>query len=595
MRYILTFTLLILSLHPAQAIDLRIQYPARNDTVDQVRIRFAGWVSDTTAQVLINGIEKRVYRSGAFVDLLDLEPGWNVFTVKAAAGDETITDTLRLYRKTPRAALPELPVAFVTENMLPGSDLVYYAPDEIILQFQGSPGGRAFFEIDDLTDDPLPMEELSPQEAGGLAGVYRGVYVIREGQTCDQEPVVFTLTGKDGDEEEWETDRHISVRMTGQPVIAETNAGNNIVFKAPWSEIMLEVPAGIRFPVVADMDRWIKLRISDNLTGLISRRDVNILSDGAVLLPVTVNGFASRIENDWQIFSFRLRKRVPFDIRQDQIDRLRLDLYQTYMHDEWTTFAENVAAIHPDSSFLEYFEWEQITDDLLRLRFKFRTAQLWGFRGWYEENTFNFAVRRPPLITSEAPFRNLVIALDAGHGGAHRGAVGATGYMEKDANLIYTKELAKLLKEAGATVVLTRTADSTMWLKARADTARKYNAHILVWLHNNSIGSTTDPLSVSGTSTYYTHLQGMPFAMYVYPELLNLGLKPFGRVHRSYYITRQTDMVVFLVEGAFLSHPEDEIFLLDKANLKRLAQAVFDGMEKYLLSLAKGTDHTAAP
>jgi N-acetylmuramoyl-L-alanine amidase len=87
----------------------------------------------------------------------------------------------------------------------------------------------------------------------------------------------------------------------------------------------------------------------------------------------------------------------------------------------------------------------------------------------------------------------------------------------------------------------------------------------------------------------------MPFAMYVYPELLDLGLKPFGRVHRSYYITRQSDMVVFLVEGAFLSHPEDEIFLMDRGNLQHLAQAVFDGMEKYLRFLAKENDHTAIP
>jgi N-acetylmuramoyl-L-alanine amidase len=258
------------------------------------------------------------------------------------------------------------------------------------------------------------------------------------------------------------------------------------------------------------------------------------------------------------------------------------------MHDEWTTLAENDVPHNPDSTFLEYFTWEQAADELLRFRFKFRTSQLWGFRGWYEENTFKFAVRRPPVIDPESPFDNLIIALDAGHGGEHRGAVGATGYMEKDANLVYTLELAKLLRDAGARVVLTREADSTMWLKARADSARKYNAHLLVWLHNNSIGSTTDPLNVSGTSTYYTWLQGMPFALYVYPELLDLGLKPFGRVHRSYYITRQTDMVVFLVEGAFLSHPEDEIFLMNNENLKKLARAVFNGMEKYLNELASG-------
>jgi N-acetylmuramoyl-L-alanine amidase len=147
--------------------------------------------------------------------------------------------------------------------------------------------------------------------------------------------------------------------------------------------------------------------------------------------------------------------------------------------------------------------------------------------------------------------------------------------------------LAQILTDAGAIVIMTRVSDTTMSLKSRADIARENNAHILIWLHNNSIGSSSDPEFVKGASTYYTHAQGMPFAIYVYPELVDLGLKQFGRVHRTYYITRQTDFIVFLVEGAFMSNPEDEIFLMDEKNLKKLAQAVYDGMEQYLMKIAE--------
>ena len=571
----------------SSALDIRIQYPTSGDSLSQNRIRLAGWVSDTTAQLSVNGNIKRVYPTGAFVDLLNLVPGWNDFVIEAVSGVEQVSDTLRLYRIPPAPELPEAPVVFATERLLPATDQIYHAPDMIIVQFQGSPGGRAFFEIDDLTEDPLPMEELATSASGGVRGIYRGSYFIGERDGCDYEPVVFTLVGKNGDEEEWETDRHITVKLDGQPLIAETKSDNNIIFKAPWSEIIMELPAGVRLPVIAELGDWTKVCISDGLTGLISRRDVELLPSGTTYEPVSINGFSSRIAEDWLIFSFRLGTRVPFDIRQNGNNQLVLDLYRTYMHDEWTTLAAEDAPGAPDSSFLDYFYWEQVSDEILRFKFHFQTRQLWGFRGWYEDNNFKLAVRIPPQIDPDAPFRNLIIALDAGHGGDHPGAVGATGYMEKEANLIYTLDLAELLREAGAQVILTRDTDTTMWLRARADTARKYKAHILVWLHNNSIGSTTDPLAVSGASTYYTHLQGMHFALYVYPELLQLGLKPFGRVHRSYYITRQTDMVVFLVEGAFLSHPEDEMFLMDRANLKKLSQAVFNGMNSYLLSLAE--------
>jgi N-acetylmuramoyl-L-alanine amidase len=79
----------------------------------------------------------------------------------------------------------------------------------------------------------------------------------------------------------------------------------------------------------------------------------------------------------------------------------------------------------------------------------------------------------------------------------------------------------------------------------------------------------------------------LPFARFVYHRLVDLDLIPVGTVHRSYYVLRQTDPVIFLVEGAFLSHPLDEMFLLDDSNLKRLAEAVYQGMEDYLKTLAK--------
>ncbi|PJA55010.1 MAG: hypothetical protein CO167_00575, partial [Candidatus Marinimicrobia bacterium CG_4_9_14_3_um_filter_48_9] len=58
----------------------------------------------------------------------------------------------------------------------------------------------------------------------------------------------------------------------------------------------------------------------------------------------------------------------------------------------------------------------------------------------------------------------------------------------------------------------------------------------------------------------------------------------FGKVTRYYYyLLRQTEYLVFLVEGGFMSHPEDEMFLLTEEGLDQLAQAVFDGIHDFLL------------
>ena len=95
------------------------------------------------------------------------------------------------------------------------------------------------------------------------------------------------------------------------------------------------------------------------------------------------------------------------------------------------------------------------------------------------------------------------------------------------------------------------------------------------------------PLEIQGASSFYTQPHALPFVRGAYPHLLALGLVPQGMVHRSYYITRQTDMVVYLVEGAFLSHPEDEMFLQKDENLKRLGEAVLQGLEDTLRELAE--------
>jgi N-acetylmuramoyl-L-alanine amidase len=570
-----------------QSLQMNIRYPVHNDTLARSKTRLAATVSDTNAIVTLNGDTLRVYSSGVFVSLLKLDPGWNTFLFKAENSVEVLIDTIAVFRPEPVKSLSKVPTQFASDFVLPQGNSVYFDRDVIVVQFRGSPGGEASFEIDDLLDDPLPMEELAPGNRTNLAGIYRGMYRIQPADQCEKEPVTFYLTGKDGDEMEWETERYITVDMTGQDYIVSTTCDNNLVYYQPGGEIFLELPAGIRLTKIADHGRWQKVRIAENITGYISSRCIENIGRGDILPYARYTGCSSKIENDWLVFNLRISDQVPFKLIQKSDPQvIELTFYRSTVAGEWSVLPVNDHVSHPDSSFFRYFEWKQISDDELRFRFYLNTNQQWGYKGWYEDQLFKLALRKPPIISADSLFENLIIALDAGHGGAHSGAVGATGYEEKEANLIYTKYLENMLTDAGARVIMTRMVDTTMSLKSRADTARLHNAHILVWMHNNSIGRTSDPEKVKGTSTYYTHLQGMPFALYVYPEMVNLGLEPFGRIHRTYYITRQTDFVVFLVEGAFLSNPEDEIFLMNEQNLKKLAQAVFDGMKEYLITIA---------
>ena len=55
-------------------------------------------------------------------------------------------------------------------------------------------------------------------------------------------------------------------------------------------------------------------------------------------------------------------------------------------------------------------------------------------------------------------------------------------------------------------------------------------------------------------------------------------MPPYGCIQQAYTVTRVRDMLVILVEGAFLSHPEDERLLMQPSFLRRMAGAISGGV-----------------
>ena len=562
----------------------QITFPSDSDTFSIDKVRYGAWTVDTASVVHVDGVEQKVYSSGAFPGMFNLEPGWNNYSFLIESEDYKIDTTFHLYRIPPVETLPVTPTRIIDKRMFPANDIYYYSPDKIVVRFIGSPEGEAHFKIPWLTGGMLPMVELPANRVNGLNGVYEGVYLIKDTDKCNNKPVVFELRGKDNSRVRKKSKARINIVQSGQLKLLETVDSISLVRYAPWGEIFMELPAGIIVQGIAKYGGWWKVKVSKNREAYISSRTVEELPDGQDFIHASLYSVFAEVDtmdSNWININFNLSDRVPFRVVQEiSPQMISLYFYSTHFQNEWTVYP------YPDS-FIDHINWVMEDDDILRWDVYLNTKQQWGFRGKYNEDMFVLSIRKPPCIKKENPFENLIIALDAGHGGEHLGAVGATGVTEKDINIVYTYYLAQMLNERGAEVVITRTTDSTMFLGERVEIARKANAQLFLWLHNNSTGWTRHPLEVSGTSTYYTHLQGLPFARSVYPYLLNLGLEPFGEVHRTYYVTRQRDIVIFLVEGAFLSNPIDEMFLMKDENLKKLAKAVYDGLEDYLLKIAE--------
>jgi N-acetylmuramoyl-L-alanine amidase len=111
-----------------------------------------------------------------------------------------------------------------------------------------------------------------------------------------------------------------------------------------------------------------------------------------------------------------------------------------------------------------------------------------------------------PTATPTAPKRELVVAVDAGHGGEDVGARGAGGVLEKNVNLATALALAaELNRIPGIRAVLTRDQDVFIPLHERYRIAERAKADLFISLHANS---TPRRDSGSGTEVFFLSLRG---------------------------------------------------------------------------------------
>ena len=89
--------------------------------------------------------------------------------------------------------------------------------------------------------------------------------------------------------------------------------------------------------------------------------------------------------------------------------------------------------------------------------------------------------------TDTEPHKEVVIVLDAGHGGEDPGAVAINKTLEKDVTLAITKHTKRFIEEQqGFKVVLTRNADYEVTLETRRNIALRERAHLFVSIHADS-------------------------------------------------------------------------------------------------------------
>jgi N-acetylmuramoyl-L-alanine amidase len=190
-------------------------------------------------------------------------------------------------------------------------------------------------------------------------------------------------------------------------------------------------------------------------------------------------------------------------------------------------------------------------------------------------------VPRPlPAPARRSLARAYRIVVDPGHGGKDPGTISRVGLMEKTVTLPVAKDLARLLKEDGFDVVMTRQTDVFIELDERAAIANRFSADLFVSIHADAC---PDPF-MRGFTVYTcrdpsTASRGVAAA--VVGALHGTDIEGLGMRQANYRVLVVTQCPAILVELGYLSNGLDAEMLADPAVQTQLARSIADGIAAY--------------
>jgi len=222
--------------------------------------------------------------------------------------------------------------------------------------------------------------------------------------------------------------------------------------------------------------------------------------------------------------------------------------------------------------------------------------------------------------------KDIVVAVDAGHGGDDPGAHGQNGTEEKKITLAIAKKLAGLInQQPGMKAVLVRKGDYYVDLRKRMQIARAAKADLFISIHadafqNSTVkgasvftlsnkGATSEAARWLANSENASDLVGgvslndkedvlasvlldlsqtatqdasVNVARKVLKNFEHIGELHYASVQKAgFLVLKSPDVPSILVETAFISNPSEELRLVNTAHQAKIAGAIFNGVRSY--------------
>jgi N-acetylmuramoyl-L-alanine amidase len=238
---------------------------------------------------------------------------------------------------------------------------------------------------------------------------------------------------------------------------------------------------------------------------------------------------------------------------------------------------------------------------------------------------------RPKFVPKPEGKRDVIIAVDAGHGGEDPGALGPRGVREKDVVMKIARRLEKKLNGAeGYRAVMVRTGDYYLAHRKRTERAREVQAHLFVSIHADafkspevdgaSVYTLSDRGATSETARWLAESENASDLIggvaeevvsgeqedYLLQAILEVSMDAnrsasievgervleriggIAKLHKKrveqagFLVLKSPDMPSILVETGFISNPSEASRLNSASFQEKMADAIFEGIRTYM-------------
>ena len=294
------------------------------------------------------------------------------------------------------------------------------------------------------------------------------------------------------------------------------------------------------YKVIKEENSWIKIEISDEVTGWVPKWNTTITKEEKT----------------------NVSKESTITILYDSVPIRKNESFQSDIITHAKKGKEyKVLAVHDNTYEIQLSFWRK------------------GFvAGWLVEPSEDIQ----KIIKHDHAYKleNKTIIIDPGHGGNDSGTIGTNGTLEKDLTLNTALLLQRKLEGAGATVILTRDDDNYVSLSNRVKIAQRHKADAFISLHYDS----AEQEAVEGITQYYFHPWQQGLAKSIEQNMVNEStLKNRGVRYGNYQVLRTNSQPSVLLELGYLSNPTEEAKVTSIKYQHALASTIYNGIGSYFI------------